>query len=146
MEIVIRAAIVYFFLWGLTRAIGKRDLSEMNPFDMVLLIVMGDLVQQGVTVEDMSVTGAFLAVGTMACLVLATSYIAWRWPATRDKLEGLPVVIVRDGELLTEVLAIERVPSDEVLQTARAEGIEDLSQVRYAILEPGGSISFIKTE
>ncbi len=146
MEIVVRAAVVYFFLWGLTRAIGKRELSEMNPFDLVLLIVLGDLVQQGVTAEDMSVTGAFLAIGTMACLVVATSYVAWRWPRTQEKLEGLPVVILQDGELLHEALKTERVPGDEVLQAARQQGIDDLSQVRYAILEPGGSISFIRDE
>lgn len=146
MEIVIRATVVYFFLWWLTRAIGKRDLAEMNPFDMVLLIVMGDLVQQGVTSEDMSVTGAMLAVGTMACWVLTFSYVAWRWPRTRSVVEGVPVVVVRDGHLLDEVLALERVPADEVLQAARQQGIDDLAQVRYAILEVGGTISFLRVD
>ncbi len=146
MEIIIRATIVYFFLWGLTRALGKRELSEMNPFDMILLIVMGDLVQQGVTSEDMSVTGAVLAIGTMAMWVLTFSYIAWRWPRTRSRVEGLPVVVVRHGKLLDEALAIERVPADEVLQAARQQGIDDLGQVRYGILESGGRFSFVQVD
>lgn len=146
METIIRASLVYFFLWGVTRSIGKRELSEMNPFDLVLLIVMGDLVQQGVTTEDMSVTGAFLAVGTMACWVMTFSYVAWKWPRARPALEGLSVVIVRDGALLDDALALERLPADEVLQAARLEGIEDLAQVRYAILEPGGNITFLRAD
>lgn len=146
MDIVLRATVIYFFLWGLTRALGKRELSQMNPFDLVLLVVIGDLVQQGVTAEDMSITGAVLAVGTMACWVLLFSYIAWRWSGTRRQLEGLPVVVARDGELLEEVMAFERLPSDEVFQAARQQGIDDFTQVRYAILEPGGGLSFIRAE
>jgi uncharacterized membrane protein YcaP (DUF421 family) len=80
LEIVIRAAIVFFFLWALTRAMRKRELVEMSAFELVLLVVIGDLVQQGVTQEDMSVTGAMLAVGTIALLTLLFSFVTERGP------------------------------------------------------------------
>lgn len=146
MEIIVRASLVYLFLWVVMRAIGKRDLAEMNPLDMVLLVVIGDLVQQAVTAEDTSLVGAALAVGTMALWVLVFSYTSWRWPRSRKLIEGLPVVVVRDGRLVEEALSIERLPSDEVYQAARQQGIDDLAQVRIALLEPGGTISFIRVQ
>ncbi len=142
MEIVLRAAAMFFFLWVLTRALGKRELSQMTAFELVLLVIFGDLVQQGVTQEDMSVTGAVLAVGTMAVLVLITSYISFRWKGTRRLLEGFPVVIIRDGKLMEEALRVERMPVDEVIESVRREGIGDLSQIRVGILESDGKFSF----
>ena len=97
MEIVLRAAAIFFFLWVLTRAIGKKELGEMSAFELVLIVTIGDLVQQGVTQEDMSVTGAMLAVGTIALLVVAMSYVGFRWPGSKRVIEGVPVVVVDRG-------------------------------------------------
>src|SRR5436853_3101627 len=99
METVLRAAIMYLFLLLVMRAIGRKELSGMSSFELVLLVVMGDLIQQGVTQQDNSVTAAMLAVGTMSLLVVASSYVSFRFNRLSDKLEGLPVVIVRDGRL-----------------------------------------------
>lgn len=144
MEIVVRATVVFFFLWGLTRAMGKRELSEITPFELILLVIMGDLVQQGVTQEDMSITGAVLAVGTMSLLVLGTSYVSFRWKRSRSAIEGRPVIIVRDGTILHDVLRIERLTEDEVYEGAREQGIADLAEVRFCILETDGNFSFIR--
>ncbi len=90
MEIVYRAAAIYFFLWFITRVVGKRELGQMSAFELVLLVTMGDLIQQGVTQEDYSITGAMLAVGTFALLIVLFAYLSWRFPRSRPALEGLP--------------------------------------------------------
>jgi uncharacterized membrane protein YcaP (DUF421 family) len=143
MEIVVRTTIVYFFLWAVARGTGKRELSQMTAFELVLLVSMGDLVQQGITQEDMSITGAMLAVSTIALWILLFSHIAFRFPRSRPTLDGYPVVVVRDGECLLEVLEGERVTVDDIKEGARTHGIADLREVHVGILEPDGRFSFI---
>jgi len=144
MEIVLRAAAIFSFLWVLTRVIGKKELAEMSAFELVLIVTIGDLVQQGVTQEDMSVTGAMLAVGTIALLVVAMSYVGFRWPRSKRVIEGVPVVVVDRGRLVDVVIETERLTPDEVVSAARAQGIDDLSQVDYGVLEPNGGFSFVR--
>lgn len=146
MEIVLRAVVIYGFLWVLTRAIGKKELAEMSAFELVLIVTIGDLVQQGVTQEDMSVTGAMLAVGTIALLVVVTSYVGFRWRGSEKVTEGLPVIVVDHGALVDEALVMERLTPDEVISSAREQGIADLGQIRYGVIEPGGAFSFVLRE
>jgi uncharacterized membrane protein YcaP (DUF421 family) len=146
MEIIVRASAVYFFIWLITRGIGKRELSELSAFQLILLITVGDLVQQGVTQDDRSLTGAFLAVGTIALWITATSLVAYYWPKSRKVIEGLPVVVVNDGHIIEDALRAERIPFDEVLEEARREGIDDLSKVKLGILETDGKFSWIQKE
>jgi uncharacterized membrane protein YcaP (DUF421 family) len=143
MEIMARATAVYFFLWLLTRGLGKRVLSEMTAFEMILLVTIGDLIQQGVTQEDYSVTGAFLAVGTIGAWILLFSVLDFRSDRARVLIDGMPVVVVKDGHPLEDVLAYERVPLEDVLAEARNQGISNLRDVRLAVLEPDGKFSFI---
>jgi uncharacterized membrane protein YcaP (DUF421 family) len=143
MEIVVRAALVFSCLFVLLRAMGKRELAELTPFEFLMLIVIGDLVQPGIMQEDMSITGALLAIGTVACCVLLLSYTGFRWPRARTVLEGRPVIVVRDGHVRRDVLDIERVPFDELLAAAREHGIGDLRDVDVAVLEADGQFSFI---
>jgi len=146
MEIVVRAAAIFLFLWVLTRVIGKKELAEMSAFELVLIVTIGDLVQQGVTQEDMSVTGAMLAAGTIALLVVAMSYIGFRWPRSNRMLEGVPVIVVDDGKVIDEVIETERLTRDEVIASAREQGIDDLRWVRYGVLEPDGTFSFVRND
>lgn len=146
MEVILRATALFFFIWILTRALGKRELAEMTAFELVLLVSIGDLVQQGVTQEDMSVAGAIMAVGTIGMWILLFGYVSFRWRRTEPVVAGFPVVVVRDGDPLMDVLHVERVPLDEVLQAARNQGIDDLRKVRFGILEPDGRFSFIRTD
>ena len=143
MEILVRATVLFFFVWGVTRALGKRELAEMTAFELVLLVTFGDLIQQGVTQEDMSITGAMLAVGTIAFWILIFSYVTFKLPQSRPVLEGLPVVVVRDGRFLDDVMKVERLSAEEVTEAAREQGIDDLNDVRLAVLEPDGKFSFI---
>lgn len=142
MEIVVRAAAVYFFLWFVTRVVGKRELGQMSAFELVLLVTMGDLIQQGVTQEDYSVTGAMLAVGTIALLIVFFSWVSWRFPGSRRQLEGQPVVVVSEGRMLHEVMRYERLPDTELKEALREQGIEDVRDVRCGVLEPDGRFSF----
>lgn len=143
MEIPIRATVVFFFLWALTRALGKRELAQMSAFELVVLITLGDLVQQGVTQEDNSLTGAMLATGTLAVWALVFAYVSYRFRSARKVIEGVPVLIVRDGEPVHEALRVERITVDEVLEEARQQGVGDLGRVEVAVLEPDGAFSFI---
>jgi uncharacterized membrane protein YcaP (DUF421 family) len=143
MEILFRATVIYFFLWSLTRGMGKRELSQMTAFELLVLVTVGDLVQQGVTQEDMSLTGAFIAVGTFAFWSLVFAYVTFKFPRTQSVLEGVPVIIIRDGEVLDKFLAAERLTLDEVKEAARNQGIHDLSAVRQGVLEPDGKVSFL---
>ena len=144
MDVVWRAAAIYLFLLLFTRALGKRELSEMSAFELIVLVTIGDLVQQGVTQEDFSMTGAVLAVSTFGFLALAGSYVGFRFPRTRPALEGKPVVVVHEGKFLEDVLRVERLSDDEIIEEARTQGIADLSDVRLGVLEPDGKFSFIK--
>jgi len=146
VELIVRATCLYFFLWLVARGIGKRELSEMTAFELILLVTMGDLIQQGVTQEDFSVTGAFLSVGTFAFWILVFSYVSWKFPRTRQAIEGVPVIVVRDGQPLDKVLELERLTLDEVLEAARNQGIVDLAQVELGVLEPDGKFSFMRKD
>ncbi len=143
MEIVARAAVIYLFVWLIVRGTGKRELAEMTAFELVLLVVMGDLIQQAVTQQDTSIVGGMLAVGTIGFLIVVTSYVSWRFKGTRDVIEGVPVVVVRDGSPLEHVLRLERVTVDEVLSGARGQGIADLAEVEIGVLEADGKFSFL---
>ena len=143
MELIIRATVAYFFLLGLTRALGKRELGELSAFELLLLVVVGDLVQQGVTQEDMSLTGAVLAVGTIGFWTALLGYISFKSRNAESAIEGLPVIVVRDGNLLVEAMRNERITHDEVIEGARKQGIGDIAEVRFGVLEPDGKFSFI---
>jgi uncharacterized membrane protein YcaP (DUF421 family) len=143
MEIVFRAAVLYLFLWFVMRLLGKKELGQMSAFELVLLLAIGDLVQQGVTQEDYSVTGAMLAIGAFAVLILLGSYVSFRFPGSRDVLEGIPVVIVQDGRLREDVMRLERLTDSEVREALREQGIDDLRTVRVGLLEADGKFSFI---
>src|SRR4051794_40593727 len=103
MDIVLRAAVVYAFVWLVLRGLGKRELGELTAFELVLLFVIGDLVQQSVTQDDTSITAAILAISTIALLILAQSYAVFRWKRSRAVLEGQPVVVIHEGRALPHV-------------------------------------------
>jgi uncharacterized membrane protein YcaP (DUF421 family) len=144
MDLVLRAVFVFGFILLLTRVIGKRELSRLEPFDLVLLIVLGDALQQGLTQDDYSLTGAVLVVGTIALLQVLVSWLNYRFPRARPILEGEPIVIVQDGNVIERNLKRERLTVEEIAEQARQQQIAHLSEVRFAVLETSGTISFIK--
>jgi uncharacterized membrane protein YcaP (DUF421 family) len=146
MDLVLRAIFVFIFLMVLTRVIGKRELSSLQPFDLILLIILGDAVQQGLTQDDYSLTGAVLVVGTIAVLQVAVSWLSYRFKGLRPIIEGEPVIILEDGKPIEKNLRRERLTVPEIAEAARKQSIDHLDDVRYAILETDGQISFIKKQ
>jgi uncharacterized membrane protein YcaP (DUF421 family) len=144
MDIVVRAFIAFVVILFLTRMVGRRELSSLEPFDLILLVTIGDLVQQGVTQNDFSLTGMVLAIGTIAVLTVFFSYLPWRFQVLRPVLEGVPAILVEDGNVVEKNLKRHRMTQEEVASAARLQNLASLSEVRWAVLETNGQISFIK--
>ncbi len=143
MDLVLRATFAFLFIFVMSRLIGRRELSKLQTFDLILFIVIGDLVQQGITQSDYSVTGLALVVSTICLLTVLVSYVSFRFPRVRPLLEGEPVVILEDGRLIDSNLKRTRLTIEDVEEAARMEQIADLGEVRWAVFENSGSISFI---
>ncbi|MCF6377889.1 DUF421 domain-containing protein [Nocardioides KLBMP 9356] len=142
MEIVVRALVLFAFLWIVTRAVGRATLGELSTFELLLYVTMGDLVQQGVTQQDYSITSAVLAVGTFALLTVALSWLQWRYPRVRPVVTGRPLLVVEDGRLVEDAMRAQRLATADLLVAAREQGIRHTSQIEYAVLESDGKLSF----
>jgi uncharacterized membrane protein YcaP (DUF421 family) len=125
---------------------GKRELAQLNPFELVLLIVIGDLIQQAVTLEDHSVVGAMAIISTLALLTLLTSWISLRSGRFARIFEGEPTPVFEGGAPVERTMRFERIRYDELVAEARKQGIARLDDVRLAMLEEDGSISFLRFE
>jgi uncharacterized membrane protein YcaP (DUF421 family) len=144
VDIVVRGVIVFVFLYVLMRIVGRRELSSLEPFDLILLVILGDAVQQGLTQDDYSLTGAILAVGTIAILQVSVSWANFKFPKLRSVLDGEPVVIVQDGKPIEKNLKRERVTLDDLAEEARKQNIAKFEDIKWAVMETSGEISFIK--
>jgi uncharacterized membrane protein YcaP (DUF421 family) len=143
MDLVVRAAVAFLFVYLLTRVIGRRELSSMEPFDLIMLVMIGDLVQQGVTQNDFSVTGALLVGSTIALMTVLISWTSFRFPRLRPALDGQPVIVLEDGKPIERNLRRNRITIEELLAAARQNGYESLDPIRWGVLETNGRISFI---
>jgi len=143
VDIALRGIVLFLFVYLLTRVIGRRELSSLQPFDLILLIVLGDSIQQGLTQDDYSITGAVSAVGTIASLRVLASWSAFRFPWLRRALDGHPVVLVEDGKVIEKNLRRERLTIDDLAEQARTNELASIADVQWAIFEPSGTISFI---
>jgi uncharacterized membrane protein YcaP (DUF421 family) len=128
VDIVLRATFAYLFVFLLTRIVGRRELSTLQPFDLILLVMLGDLVQQGVTQNDFSVTGLVLAAGTVGVL------------------NGDPVILLERGKPVERNLRRQRLTLEELAAEARLQSISSLDEVQWAVLETSGQISFVKAD
>lgn len=146
MDLVPRAVVAFFFVLFLTRVVGRRELSSLQPFDLILLVMIGDLVQQGVTQNDFSLTGMLLVGGTIAVLAVFVSWTSFRFPRLRPVLDGDPVIVVQDGKPIEKNLDRNRLTLEEVRAAARQEQIASLEEVEWAVLETSGRISFIQKQ
>jgi uncharacterized membrane protein YcaP (DUF421 family) len=144
MDLVLRATIIFFFIFLMTRIAGRRELSALEPFDVILLVVLGDLVQQGITQSDQSVTGTLIVISTITLLSVAVSWVSFRSGRVRLVTEGEPIVLVQDGTVIERNLRRERLTRGDLEEEARRQQVGTLSEIRWAILEKEGSISVIK--
>ena len=143
MDIVLRATVIFLFILLVTRVVGRRELASLEPFDLILLIVTGDLIQQGVTQNDYSVVGALTAISTMSGLTVLVSYVGFKSKRVRTVLDGEPIVLVLDGTVLEGNLKRQRMTHDELETEIRLQQIESVSDVKIAVLETAGNVSVI---
>jgi uncharacterized membrane protein YcaP (DUF421 family) len=144
MDIVLRAIIIYLLVFAFTRALGRRELATLQPFDFILLVVIGDLIQSGVTQNDLSVTGVIIVVSTIGILQVMISYLSFRVRRMRPFLQGEPIVLVENGQLIDRNMRRERLTLDDLAEKARLSEIASIEEIKWAVLETNGDISFIK--
>lgn len=144
METVFRVGFVYVFLLVVLRVMGKRELSQLTPLELVMLLLIPELVAQALVREDFSMTNAVIAVTTLTSLVFLTSALSYRFKRFEEILEGKPSVLVDRGELVPDEMALERVPASEIAAEMRRSGIERFDEVKWVVLEPGGKLSIIR--
>jgi len=143
MDLILRAIVVFLFVFVITRVVGRRELGSTEPFDLILLVVLGDLIQQGVTQSDNSVTGVVLAISTLTLMTVGISYLSARFGRLRPVLNGEPLILVEDGQPNSQNLKRQRLELGEVLAEARQQQVSRLADIQWAILETSGQISII---
>lgn len=144
MDSVIRAAAVYIFLLVIFRLGGKRALAQITTFDFVLLLVISEATQNALVGQDFSITNSFLVITTLVGIDIGLSLVKQRFPQVERYIEGLPLVIVENGQPLKDRMSRARVDEDDVLAAARElQGLERLEQIKYAVLERSGGISIV---
>jgi uncharacterized membrane protein YcaP (DUF421 family) len=146
VDVVLRAVVIYAVVFAFTRALGRRELSTLQPFDLILLIVIGDLIQSGVTQNDLSVTGVLLVLCTIGIMQVLTSYAGFRFRRLRLVLQGEPIILVENGKIIDRNMRRERLTIDDLAEKARLSEIGSISEIRWAVLETNGNISFIKQQ
>jgi uncharacterized membrane protein YcaP (DUF421 family) len=144
MDIVFRAAFAFVLIAFVLRVMGRRELTSLSAVDLVLLVVLGDLIQNGVTQSDMSMTGVTIAITTFAVLSIGSSYLAFKSRKARRIIQGEPLIIVDNGKPIERNLRSERLTLDDVMEAARANEIESIDEIRWGVLEAGGKFTFIK--
>ena len=144
MDVILRAVIIYVVVFAFTRVLGRRELSTLQPFDLILLVIIGDLIQSGVTQNDLSVTGVLLVLCTIGTLQVLFSYLGFRFRRIRPVLQGEPIVLVENGRLIARNMRRERLTPDDLAEKARLSEIGSIDEIRWAVLETNGDISFIK--
>jgi uncharacterized membrane protein YcaP (DUF421 family) len=143
MDLVFRALILFGGVYILLRVVGRRELAQMAPIDFILLIVLGDAIQQGLTQDDYSVTGALLVIFTIAAIQVSLGYLTFRSKRVRTVLEGEPVVLVENGRLIDRNLKRSRIAPEELAEEARLSQVTSLENVAWAVLETSGKISIV---
>ncbi len=143
MDLVLRALVLFGGVYVLLRAIGRRELAQMEPIDFVLLIVLGDAIQQGLTQDDYSVTGSLVTIFSIAAIQTALGYMSFRSRRLRTILEGEPVVLIKNGRTIKRNLKRARIAPEELAEEARQSQLASLNDVAWAVLETSGKISII---
>ncbi|HTY38110.1 MAG TPA: YetF domain-containing protein [Bacteroidota bacterium] len=146
IEIILRTAIVYFVILVGIRLTGKREIGQMTPFDLALLLLISNAVQNAMTGPDTSVSGGIVAAGTLLLLNAAVNQIVWRNKKVRKLVEGSPTLLIRHGKILKQNLEVEKLTVESLTQALREHGVASVSDVSVAVLEIDGSISVLKND
>ena len=141
VELMLRVAMVYLAVFLLLRVVGKKHVGELAPFDLVVLLLLSECVQNALIGDDKSVVGGITAAAILFGLNQLVGHVAWRNKEAERILEGTPRMLVRHGRVLNDVLAREQITHSELLEALRREGCTSLVNVRYAMLENDGTIT-----
>ncbi len=146
METVIRGLAIYLILLLIVRLSGRRTLSQMTPFDLILILVISETTQQAMVGDDFSITNAVVLVVTLFSIDIGLSFAKRHWPKAERVIDGVPTLLIVNGEPDMDALRKSRVSMDDIAEATRRQGIPDLRHVRYAVLEVSGHISVIKAD
>jgi uncharacterized membrane protein YcaP (DUF421 family) len=140
-ELMVRAALIYVFVFILLRMLGKKHVGEMAPFDLVILLILSESVQNALVSDDKSVTGGMIVAATLFGFSQLIGYIAWKSKKAERFLDGTPRILIRHGQVRTEALASEQITHTDLLEALRREGCTSITKIRYAVLENDGAIT-----
>ncbi len=144
MDSVMRTIVMYVFVMVIFRISGTRTLSEITAFDFVLLLIIGEAVQQALLGNDYSIANAFVVIGTLLGMDIVLSMIKQRFQPVEHIIEGMPLMLIKNGEIQQEVLKKTRLDENDILHAARQlQGLENLDQVKHAVLEVSGGITIV---
>lgn len=146
METVTRVAIIYFFIMFGLRVLGKREFGQLSPLELVTLLLIPEIVAQGLVREDFSLTNAIVGISTLFGLVFITSLVMQHSRGAEALITGQPTLLVYEGNFIAENMNRERITPDEIYTELHKAGLEKLAQVRWIILEPDGKLAVIPKE
>jgi uncharacterized membrane protein YcaP (DUF421 family) len=144
LEIALRTTVIYFVVLAGVRLSGKREVGQMTPFDLTLLLLISNAVQNAMTGPDTSLTGGVIAAATLLLLNYVIAEASGANRRFRKFVEGQPSLLVHDGEVITAHMAKEHVSMDELQRAMREHGIASMKDVALSVLEVDGSISFLR--
>ena len=143
--IAVRTAIIYVSLLFGLRLAGKREMGQMTPFDLVVIILVANAVQNAMVGPDTSVTGGLIAAAVLIFGNYGLAMIGERVPWVRRAVEGSPTLLIHNGRFVTKSMSHEGIDKDEVMMAIREHGVDKVEDVRTAVLETDGSISIVST-
>lgn len=143
-EHIVRAAIVYIFLFVLLRFIGKKHVGELSPFDLIVLLILSETVQNAMIGQDTSLIGGLISAATLLVLAQVMSFLTWRSKRAERIIDGAPKVLVRHGHRRGDTMKQEQISIAELMEAMRREGLSNIADVRAAVLENDGTISILK--
>ena len=147
MESVFRGAAIYVVLLIVIRLSGRRTLAQMTPFDLVLLLIIAETTQQALLGDDFSIVNAVVLIVTLFTIDILLSFVKERWRTAERLIDGVPTVLIVDGEPDERALVRSRIQLKDIMEAARAQhGLERLNQIKFAVLEAGGNISIVAKE
>jgi uncharacterized membrane protein YcaP (DUF421 family) len=142
-EKIVRPIVVYFFLVIVLRLAGKRELAQLNPFDLVVLISLSNTVQNAIIGDDNSVTGGLIGAASLIGVNFLTVRFLYKHPKLEELAEGKAALLIEDGAINHDRLKEELISMNELEIAAHRQGLGSLEEVQQATLEPGGAICFV---
>jgi len=144
LDLIVRVTIIFVALTAGFRFLGKRELSQMSPFEIVTLLMIAEIVSPSLTAGDESIPGALVGAATLLFLTFIDSVMTYRLKWFQTVSEALPAIVINRGRLVEDALHKDRIRTDEILSEMRKAGIERLDMIKWGVLEPDGRLSFVR--